>query len=96
MYWLSLVHLHFTLAHFKGQGQGHSHLDNEHLENGDIYCNKFDYHQIASRAWAFNRHIYVRSWPILKVKVKPISAMYILKMASNRKHIQFALKQDKT
>ena len=30
-----LVYLHLTLAHFKGQSQGHVNFDGEYLINGD-------------------------------------------------------------
>ena len=29
------VYLHFTLVHFKGQGQGHAHFDNEYRRHSD-------------------------------------------------------------
>ena len=31
------VYLHFTLAHFKGQGQGHAQFDNEYRRHSDIW-----------------------------------------------------------
>ena len=31
-----MAYLHLTLAHSKGEGQGHAHLDNEYLGNCDI------------------------------------------------------------
>ena len=78
---LRMVHLHLTLANSKGQSQCHTNFDCEYLINEyrqDICC----YCQYkGSRLLAFDWHIYIWPWPILKVKVNRNSISKIRKLS---------------
>ena len=58
---------HMTLAHSKGQGQGHAHFDSEYLVIGNRYC-KHNYCQyMEGYVWPLDCHIYIWPWTIPKV-----------------------------
>ena len=63
------------LTSFTGQGQDHAYFDSKYLENGDREEKHYNCSQIGCHVLAFDCHIYIWSWPIIKVKVK---VMHIL------------------
>ena len=80
-------YLRLTLAHCQGKGQGSPFIYSEYLRNGERQKKHYYCHQIGSYVLAFDKHIHICPWLILKVKVKimDISAVNILEMVTEAK-----------
>ena len=80
-------YLRLTLAHCQGKGQGPPFFYSEYLRNGERQKQHYYCHQIESYVLAFDKHIHICPWLILKVKVKimDISAVNILEMVTEAK-----------
>ena len=82
-----LAYLHFTLIHFKGQGQGHIHADCKYMWNSKRWGTHCYYCQhIWSHIWSSDLHNYILPRTILKVKIKEMYISYanIYKMVKDK------------
>ena len=81
-----LIYLHLTLAHAKGQGQGHIQFDCEYLENGEKGQTLLLPTNIKYCISSFDWHIYIWPWPILNdvVKVINTSTVNTLQVVADR------------
>ena len=68
-----LVYLHLTLAHCKGQSQGHANFDCDYIENGDRWDKYFFCQYIESRLLAFVWYIYI-AWMNFITYIPPVKA----------------------
>ena len=96
LHWLSIGIFRFHHGTFKGQGEApfeHEYLTNRDREQTLLQCYC---HQIGSRIWPFDYHIYICSCPILKVEVRRMLVTNISTMVTDRANITIAIKYDVT
>ena len=96
IYEFQMAHLHLTLSHFKGKGQGQAHFEIDYLENGDIQDKN---HYSNSKPCMGSLLAYLHSTVASSKRQGQGHAhfdnkyLYILEMVTDRVEITIAIKQ---